>query len=75
MKIRLAVALVGLAFAFDMPTFAQQKDTVDPKVEQQNRALAAKYDRAINKHDPVAVAAVLTQGGLHARGGVQGRKK
>ena len=73
MKIRLAVALVGLAFGFDIPTFAQQKETVDPKVEQQIRALA--YDRASNEHDPVAVAALRTQDGVHARGGVQGRKK
>jgi hypothetical protein len=75
MKIRLALALVGLAFGFEMPIFAQQKDTVDPKVEQQIRALAAKYDGAINEHDPVAVAILATQDGVHARGGVQGRKK
>jgi hypothetical protein len=31
MKIRLAVALVGLAFGFDIPIFAQQKDTSIPK--------------------------------------------
>jgi hypothetical protein len=75
MKIRLAVALVGLAFGFDMPTFAQTKDTVDPKVEHQIRALAAKYDGTINEDDPVAVAALHTQGAVHARGGVKGRKK
>jgi hypothetical protein len=54
--------------------FAQQKDTVDSKVEQQVRALAAKYDEAINEH-PVAIAALHTKDGVHARGGVQGRKK
>ena len=75
MKIRLAVALAGLAFGFDIPTFAQQKDTVDPKVEQQLRALASKYDGASNEHDQVTVAALQTQDGVHARGGVQGRKK
>jgi hypothetical protein len=75
MKIRLAVALAGLAFGFDIPTFAQQKDTVDPKVEQKNRACAAKYDGVINEDDPVAVAALHTQDGVHAGGGVQGRKK
>jgi hypothetical protein len=74
MKIRLAVALVGLASGFDIPNFAQQKDTVDSKVEQQVRALAAKYDEAINEH-PVAIAALHTKDGVHARGGVQGRKK
>jgi hypothetical protein len=75
MKIRLAVALVGLAFGFDTPTFAQQKDTVDPKIEQQIRALTAKYDGASNERDPVAVAVLHTQDGVHARGGAQGRKK
>ena len=32
MKIRLVVALVGLAISIALPTFAQQKDTVDPLV-------------------------------------------
>ena len=45
MKIRLAVALVGLAFGFDAPTFAQQKDTVDPQVAEQ---LSKKTRRVIN---------------------------
>jgi uncharacterized protein (TIGR02246 family) len=64
MKIRLAVVLVGLAISFVEPTFAQQKDTVDPKVEQQIRALAQKYDEAINKHDSVAIASLYAQNGV-----------
>ena len=44
MKIRLVVALVGLAIGFALPTFAQQKDTVDRQIAEQIRALAAKYD-------------------------------
>jgi uncharacterized protein (TIGR02246 family) len=64
MKIRLAVAVVVLAIGFSMPTFAQQKDTVDPKIEQQIRVLAAKYDGAINSHDPAAVAALYAQDGV-----------
>jgi hypothetical protein len=35
MKTRLAVALVGLAISLALPTFAQQKDGVDPKIAQQ----------------------------------------
>jgi hypothetical protein len=35
MKIRLVVALVDLAIGFVLTTFAQQKDTVDPKICQQ----------------------------------------
>ena len=64
MKIRLAVVLVGLAISFVVPTFAQQKDTVDPKVEQQIRALAQKYDEAINKHDSIAIASLYAQNGV-----------
>jgi hypothetical protein len=59
MIIRLVVALVGLAIVFTAPAFAQQ--TVDPKIELQIRALAAKYDDAINRHDAAAVAALYTQ--------------
>jgi hypothetical protein len=31
MKIRLMMALVGLAISFAAPAFSRQKDTVDPK--------------------------------------------
>ena len=57
MKNRLAVALAALAFGFVLPTFAQQKDTVDPQIAEQIRALAVKYDEAINKYDVAAVPA------------------
>jgi uncharacterized protein (TIGR02246 family) len=61
MNIRLIVALIGLVISFTVPTFAQQKGTIDPKLEQQIRVLAANYDAAINNHDPAAVAALYTQ--------------
>jgi len=35
MKIRLLGALVGLAISFALPTFGQQKETVDPKTLEQ----------------------------------------
>jgi SnoaL-like domain len=54
----------GLAISFALPTFAQQKDTVDPKIVQQIRVLAAKYDEAINRHDAAAVASLYTQDGV-----------
>jgi uncharacterized protein (TIGR02246 family) len=63
MKIRL-VALTGLAFSVAVSTFAQQIDAVDPKVVQQIRALAMKYEEAYNKHDPPAVAALFTEDGV-----------
>jgi uncharacterized protein (TIGR02246 family) len=64
MKIRYLLTLVGLAISFAFPTFAQKKETVDPKVEQQVRVLAAKFDDAVNRHDAVAVAALFTQDGV-----------
>jgi hypothetical protein len=48
MKTRFLIALAGLAISFALPTFAQVKDTVDPKTAQQIRALAMKYDEAFN---------------------------
>jgi hypothetical protein len=40
---------VGLAICSALQVFAQQKETIDPKVEQQIRMLAWKYDTSINK--------------------------
>jgi hypothetical protein len=60
MKIRLAVALVGLAIGFAVLVFAQQKDTVDPKIAEQIRALMTKWDEAFNSSAPGALA-VSTQ--------------
>ena len=39
MKIRSLVTLVALAISFASPTFAQQKDTADPRVVQQRDLL------------------------------------
>jgi uncharacterized protein (TIGR02246 family) len=65
MKMRLLLALVGLAISFAFPTFAQQKDTVDPRTAQEIRALAMKYDEAINKQDSAAVAALYTETAIY----------
>jgi uncharacterized protein (TIGR02246 family) len=70
MKIRLLLALIGLAIGLILPTFAQEKDTVDPKIEQQIRALMSKYDNAINRHDAAAVAALYTQDGISGTSGM-----
>jgi len=64
MKTRSLLILAGLAINFALPSFAQQKDAVDPKVEQQIRLLAAKYDDAINRRDATAVAALYAQDGV-----------
>src|ERR1700733_10010018 len=62
MKIHRLVAIVGLAMGYVVPAFSQQ--TVDPKIGQQIRMLAAKFDEAINRHDAIAVAALFTQDGV-----------
>ena len=67
MKIRFLVALVGLAVSFAFPTLAQQKDTVDPKIAQQIRALETKFDEAYNKNDAPAVAALYTEDAFMGR--------
>jgi uncharacterized protein (TIGR02246 family) len=68
-------ALVGLAIGFTVPTFAQQKDTVDPKTAQQIRALSMKYDEAFNRNDAAAVAALYTEDGVQVfRGTSHGRQ-
>jgi hypothetical protein len=79
MKIRLAVALLGLAISLALPTIAQQ--TVDPKIEQQIRALTMKFDEAFNRNDAPAVAALFTEdafygtpdGSFHGRQAIEKR--
>lgn len=64
MNIRLIIALTGLAINFNLLSFAQQKDGVDPKVVEQIRALAMGYEAAYNKQDPSAVAALFKEDGV-----------
>src|ERR1700757_4471549 len=76
MKIRSVVTLVGLAISFASPTFAQQKDTADPRVVQQRDLLGVPkaldefgelhqaLDEAYNKNDAAAVAAFFTEAAL-----------
>ena len=61
MKIRLLLALVGLALGYAVPAFAQEKDTVDPQIRQQLDALSEKYTEAFNKNNAAAIAALFTQ--------------
>jgi len=60
MKIRLALALVGLAISFAVPAFAQQKETVDPQTIEQIDALAKKFDEAFDNGDAAALASLFT---------------
>jgi ketosteroid isomerase-like protein len=58
--VRLVFVLVGLAIVFNLPVFAQQKDAVDPKIEQQIRALMTKWDDAFNRSDSGGLGALYT---------------
>ena len=73
MKIRLMLALTGLASGFVLPTFAQQKDTLDLRIVQQRDLLgipdalaifgelSGKLDDAYNNKDAEAAAALFTE--------------
>jgi hypothetical protein len=68
MKNCLAIALAGLAISLALPSFAQEKEEVNPfpfraiaaspQIVQQLEAINLKLDEAFNKHDAVAVAAI-----------------
>ena len=77
MKTRLLGALVGLAISFALPTFAQQKETVDPQLIQKlDDTLRKKYNEAVNNHDAAALSALYTEDAifLTVTGPVYGRK-
>jgi hypothetical protein len=59
MKFCSVVALVGLAIGFAWPTFAQQKDTVEPKIIDLIAAHQKIYDEAMNNNDATALAAKM----------------
>jgi ketosteroid isomerase-like protein len=61
MKIRLVVALAGLAISLALPTFAQQTNTPDPQLRQVADALSKKFDDAWNNNDASALAALFTK--------------
>ena len=61
MKTRLLGALVGLAISFALPTFAQQKETVDPQIIEKFNALVEKFNEAFNNNDAAAVAALYAE--------------
>ena len=50
MKIASVVALVGLAVSLALPTFAQQKETVDPQIIEQLNALGKKLLDSMNNN-------------------------
>ena len=73
MKTGLVLALIGSAVAFVSTTFPKEKDTVDPQVAEQVRALAAKYDEAFNRNDATALGALFSEDAVLS--GPHGRHK
>jgi ketosteroid isomerase-like protein len=79
MKTCLLAALVGLAISFALPTYAQQKDLVDPQITQKILAIDTAYTEGMNNHDAAAIGAlftrdavfVTTEGPIIGRQGVQ----
>ena len=62
MKIRLLIALVGLAISFAVPSIAQQKEpTPSEQDRRQFDALLKKFDEAWNNNDAAALAALYTE--------------
>jgi ketosteroid isomerase-like protein len=76
MKTRFLLALVGLAISFAVPTFAQQRDTVDPQIIEQLVAIGKKYAEAVNNNDAAAVAALYTEDAVYVvdTGPIYGRE-
>ena len=62
MKIRLVVALVGLATSLLVPAFTQQKESTPSEQDRlQLDALGQKYDEAFNDGDAAGLAATFTE--------------
>jgi len=76
MKIRLLLAVVGLAIGFALSTLAQQTNTPDPQLRQQAVALVKKFADAWDSNDPAALAALFTDDAVFVtdRGPVLGPK-
>jgi hypothetical protein len=61
MKIRLVVALVGLAICFAIPTFAQQKETTPSEQDRQRLDAHVKNsDETWNNNDAAAAGLALS---------------
>ncbi|MGB9277274.1 MAG: nuclear transport factor 2 family protein [Terrimicrobiaceae bacterium] len=67
MKIKLLLALTGLAFGFALPILAQEQRAIDPQDRQQIEALFMKFQEAHNKRDAAAIAALHTQDAIEVR--------
>jgi len=69
MKIRLLLALVGLAISFALPTFAQQTNKPDPQLRERLISRIKAHTDALDKNDAAAVAANFTEDGVNVEQG------
>ncbi len=53
MKMRLLLALAGLAIGFAVPALAEEQNAVEPEVRQQIEALVAKQDEDSTSATPL----------------------
>jgi hypothetical protein len=67
MRVHSLLTLVGLAIGFAVPTFAQQKGTVDPEVRQQIEAVSMKFQEAFNNRDATNIGETLTEDAVEVR--------
>jgi ketosteroid isomerase-like protein len=76
MKTRLLLAVAGLAIGSALPTFAQQKETVDPQLREQIDAFAKKFDPPFINGDAAALAALYTEDAIEVtdQGPIHGRE-
>ena len=68
MKMRLLLALAGLTISFALPTIAQEKEEVNPKILAGIQANDKAYDDAFNKHDVAAIVPLRGERGIDYAG-------
>jgi uncharacterized protein (TIGR02246 family) len=81
MKIGWLLTFAGLVISFAVFGFGQHTDAIDPRIEQNVRALTLEYQQALNDHDALAAAACFTedavwitpQGTFHGRSAIERR--
>jgi hypothetical protein len=61
MKIRILVALVGIAASLAVTAYAQQKDAANVQLRQRLDALGQSYDEAFENGDATALAATFAE--------------
>ena len=61
MKMHLLLTLAGLVIGFALPTFAQQKDAIDPELMKAVLHSCQVFDNAFNNNDPEALANLFTE--------------